>query len=122
MMRARSIVRNIGDRDAASVSGWRPANLRSGVRAETRALVVWSSAIGLVTILSLLGYVWVRIQVVEAGYRLSVTRQLVERLEREGRELEVRAAAADAQGHLQELARARLGMRRPFSYEEGPLP
>ena len=34
--------------------------------------------------------------VVEAGYRLSVTRQLVEALEREGRELAVRAAAADS--------------------------
>ncbi len=122
MMMPRSVVRNIGDRDPGAGSGWRPANMRSGARAETRALIVWSSAIGLVTVLSLLGYVWVRIQVVEAGYRLSVTRQLVERLEREGRELEVRAAAADAPGHLQELASARLGMRRPFRYEEGPLP
>ncbi len=101
---------------------WRPPNLRLGARSEMRVLVGWSAAIGSLTILSLLGYVWVRIQVVEAGYRLSVTRQLVERLEEERRELEVRAAAADAPWRLQELASARLGMRRPTRDEEGPLP
>ncbi len=103
-------------------AGWRPPNVRAGVRAEMRALVSWSAVLGSLTILSLLGYVWVRIQVVEAGYRLSVTRQLVERLEVEGRELDVRAAAADAPGRLRELASLRLGMRRPFRDEEGPLP
>ncbi len=101
---------------------WRPPNQRLGVRAEMRGLVGWSAAIGALTIMSLLGYVWVRIQVVEAGYRLSDARQLVERLEREGRELEVRAAAADAPWHLQELASTRLGMRRPHRDEEGHLP
>lgn len=101
---------------------WRPPNVRSGARSEMRVLIGWSAAVGALTIASLLGYVWVRIQVVEAGYRLSVTRQLVERLEEERRELEVRAAAADAPWRLQELASARLGMRRPNRDEEGPLP
>jgi len=100
----------------------RPPNQRLGVRAEMRILFGWSAAVGALTIVSLLGYVWVRIQVVEAGYRLSDTRQLVERLERDGRELEVRAAAADAPWRLQELASARLGMRRPYRDEEGNLP
>ena len=117
-----SVARKFGDRPLTSSAGWRPPNLRSGARAEMRAVKIWMSVLGLVTTLSLLGYVWVRIQVVEAGYRLSVTRQLVERLEGEGRELRVRAAAADAPGRLQLLASARLGMRPPSRDEEGPLP
>jgi cell division protein FtsL len=117
-----SLARRPGDRLLPAKATWRPPNLRWGARSEMRALVLWSAVLGTLTIVSLLGYVWVRIQVVEAGYRLSVTRQLVERLERERRELEVRAAAADAPWRLQELASARLGMRRPYGDEEGPLP
>jgi cell division protein FtsL len=60
--------------------------------------------------------------VVEAGYRLSVTRQLVVALEREGRELEVRAAAADSVARLEEMAERRLSMRRPGRGEEEFLP
>ena len=60
--------------------------------------------------------------VVEAGYRLSVTRQLVVALEREGRELELKAAAADSTAHLEALAEQRLGMRRPARGEEALLP
>ena len=114
----------IGKYESAAEGGqrWRPPNLRTVAVAETRAAILWGGALGALTVASLLGYVWVRIQVVEAGYRLSVARQLVERLEIEGRELEVRAAAADAPGRLQELATARLGMRRPGVDEEAPLP
>lgn len=117
-----SAARRQGDLFLQAKPAWRPPNLRRGARSETRVLVGWSVVVGTLTILSLLGYVWVRIQVVEAGYRLSVTRQLVERLEREERELEVRAAAADAPWRLQELASERLGMRRPTREEEGRLP
>lgn len=106
----------------AAPSAWRPPNQRLGVRARARRMFVWSAVLGALMMVSLLGYVWVRIAVVEAGYRLSDTRQLVERLEREGRELEVRAAAADAPWRLQELASSRLGMRRPHRDEEGRLP
>jgi len=60
--------------------------------------------------------------VVESGYRLSVTRQLVVGLERAGRELELKAAAADSTGHLEALAEQRLGMRRPGRGEEELLP
>jgi cell division protein FtsL len=101
---------------------WRPSNIRFAARAEDRALVVSIAVIGCLTVLLLLGYVLVRIKVVEAGYRLSVTRQLVVRLEREGRELAVRAAAADAPGRLESMAAERLGMRPPQRDEEGQLP
>jgi len=101
---------------------WRPENVPIAVRAETRALMVWCGAVGVLAVILLLGYVLVRIRVDQAGYRLSVTRQLVERLEREGRDLAVRAAAADAPGKLEALAAERLGMRRPARDEEGRLP
>jgi cell division protein FtsL len=84
--------------------------------------LVWSVVVGLLSVLLLLGYVWVRLKVVEAGYRLAATRQLAEVLEEEGRELDVRAAAAETEGRLQELAAARLGMREPRRQEQEPLP
>jgi cell division protein FtsL len=85
-------------------------------------MIVWVSLLSTVGVLVLLGYVWVRLKVVEAGYRLSATRQLVERLELEGRELMARVAAADAPARLEELAHSRLGMRRPRIGEEARLP
>jgi hypothetical protein len=101
---------------------WRPANVPFSVGAELRALVLWGALLGALSVFILLGYVWVRLKVVEAGYRLSATRQLVERLELEGRELSVRAAASDATGRLGELAAARLGMHAPGAGEEEMLP
>ena len=100
----------------------RRANVRASVSAEVRRLIAWSVVLGAAGVCLLLGYVWVRLMVVEAGYRLSVTRQLVEGAEREGRELAVQAAAADSAAHLEELATTRLGMRRPERGEEEPLP
>ncbi len=101
----------------------RPANVRASVSAEAAAVdcVVRGTWVPAPSCL-LLGYVWVRLMVVEAGYRLSVTRQLVEALEREGRELAVRAAAADSAARLEDLATKRLGMRRPERGEEEILP
>ena len=110
------------DAAAAEHAGWRPANVPFTVSAELRALMVWAALVGVLGVCLMLGYVWVRLKVVEAGYRLSATRQLVERLEQEGRELVVRAAAADAAGHVQELAATRLGMRLPARTEEETLP
>ena len=101
---------------------WHPENVPFSVSAELRALLLWMAFMGGFGVVLALGHVWIRNQVVEAGYRLSATRQLVERLEREGRELSVLAAAADAPGRLEELARTRVGMRAPLPREEVLLP
>ena len=101
--------------------GHRRANVRSSVSADVRRLIVHGIILGAVGVCLLLGYVWVRLMVVEAGYQLSVTRQLVDVLERDGRELAVRAAAADSAVHLEQLAANRLGMRPPGRGEEEPL-
>lgn len=103
-------------------AGLRPPNVPLAVSWQTRALLTWGVLLVGLCVLLLLGHVWVRIKVVEVGYQLSVTRQLVERLEQEGRELAVRAAAADADGRLEDLAAQRLAMRRPEREEEGLLP
>src|SRR5262245_27340775 len=100
----------------------RRANVHSSVSAATRSLIVWGVLLGTAGVCLLLGYVWVRLMVVEAGYRLSVSRQLVEAVEREGRELAVRAAAADSAARVEQLATQRLGMRRPERGEEESLP
>ncbi len=99
-----------------------PANVRASVSADTRRLLACGAMLGTIGVAILLGYVWVRLMAVEAGYRLSVTRQLVEALEREGRELAVRAAAADSAARLEALAVKRLGMRPPERGEEEFLP
>src|SRR5262250_2180456 len=100
----------------------RPANVRASASTAVRHLFARGVVLGALGVILLLGYVWVRLMVVEAGYRLSVTRQLVEALEREGRELAVRAAAADSTARLEELATTRLGMRPPERGEENVLP
>jgi cell division protein FtsL len=100
----------------------RPPNVRASVGAAVRGLFAHGVVLGGLGVCLLLGYVWVRLMVVEAGYRLSVTRQLVEALEREGRELAVRAAAADSTARLEELAVRRLGMHPPQRGEERALP
>jgi cell division protein FtsL len=107
---------------AGEVVARRPANVHSSVSAASRRLITCGVLLGAVGVCLLLGYVWVRLMVVEAGYRLSVARQLVEALEREGRELAVRAAAADSAARVEELASQRLGMRRPERGEEEFLP
>jgi cell division protein FtsL len=107
---------------SADVMSPRRANVRASVSAEVRRLIAWIVVLGAAGVCLLLGYVWVRLMVVEAGYRLSVTRQLVEVLEREGRELAVRAAAADSTARLEALATTRLGMRPPERGEEEILP
>ena len=108
--------------DGGDAVARRPANVRSSVSAEARRLIAWGILLGAGGVCLLLGYVWVRLMVVEAGYRLSVTRQLVVVLEREGRELAVRAAAADSAARVEELVRTRLGMRPPGRGEEESLP
>lgn len=101
---------------------WHPANVPLTVSVELRALLAWLTFLGGLAVLLALGHVWIRNQVVEAGYRLSATRQLVARLELERRELLVLAAAADAPGRLEELGRTRLGMRPAGPGEEVILP
>jgi cell division protein FtsL len=106
----------------AALVARRPANVRAQVSAEVRRLIVWGVVLGAIGVCLLLGYVRVRLMCVEAGYRLSVTRQLVEALEREERELAVQAAAADSAARLETLAIKRLGMRPPERGEEELLP
>jgi hypothetical protein len=101
---------------------WRPANIPFAVSAELRALATWIGLFVLAGVLVALGYVWVRLKVVDVGYRLSATRQLVERLEQEGQELAVEAAAADTPGRLEQAAHLRLGLQRPDRGQDAVLP
>jgi hypothetical protein len=109
-----------GNEVVRSGGAWRPMNVSLAASRDARALMVWCGLLGILGVLLLLGHVWVRNKVVDAGYRLSETRQLAERLEEEGRELAVRAAAADVR--IETEAALRFGMRRPLRGEEEPLP
>lgn len=118
----RLIVRREPMEAALRDARWRPANIPFAASAELRALAAWIALFVFASVLVALGYVWVRLKVVDVGYRLSVTRQLVERLEQEGQELAVEAAATDTPGRLEEEAQRRLGLRRPERGQETVLP
>jgi hypothetical protein len=78
--------------------------------------------LALVGVLIGVAYVWLRLQVDAAGYRLDVTRRTVQRLRQEMNELLAEAAKVDNSTHLEELAAARLGLRRPTKDEQLVLP
>jgi len=105
-----------------AVAWLRPANITAANRTELRALIVWLALfVGLAVAIGL-AYVWLRLRVVDVGYHLSATRQLIEKLEQEGHELSLDAARLDAPGRLEDVARTRLGMMRPEKGQEGVLP
>jgi len=101
---------------------WRPSNIPVAVSAEIRALAAWIGIFVLAGVIVALAWVWVRLRVVEVGYRLSATRQLVERLEQEGQELAASAATADTPGRLETEAQLRLGLQRPDRGQDAVLP
>ena len=63
--------------------------------------------------LSILAQVWTRLQVVEMGYALSATRQVVRELEEEHQKLEMEWTALTSPARLTEMAYRRLGLERP---------
>jgi len=100
----------------------RPTNVAATARADLRARVIWLGFCVGLGVLIALGHVWLRLQVVTTGYRLSVTRQIVERLDQEQRELTLDIARLSTAARIDEVARQRLGMTRPDKGQEAVLP
>jgi len=112
-----------GHRELQGSLAWlRPANIASAVSVQRRALVSWLALFVTLAVIIGLGHVWLRLQVVDAGYRLSITRQVIDKLEIESHELTLEAATLEAPNRLEEAARARLGMVRPEKGQEVVLP
>lgn len=101
---------------------FRPVNVSTQSARQTRALLAWGVLAGVAGIGIALGHVWLRLQVVEVGYRLSSTRQVVARLESERQDLLLAAARLEAPARLERLARERLGMVPPARDQELVLP
>lgn len=98
----------------------------AGVRArprpgERRRLLVIALGAMLVVVIALV-LVWVRLQVVDTGYQLSAARHLAHRLEQEQLELELELTTLTSPRRLEQLARARLGMRPPTPGQVVSLP
>jgi cell division protein FtsL len=100
----------------------RPANITAARSAEMRALIAWLAIFVSLGVVIALGHVWLRLRVVDLGYRLSATRQVIEKLEQEGHELTVETASLEAPGKLEEVARVRLGMMQAEKGQEAVLP
>jgi cell division protein FtsL len=105
-----------------SLAWLRPANIAAASSAQLLALMTWLAIFVTLTVAIAVGHVWLRLKVVDLGYRLSATRQVIEKLEQEEHELTVEAATLDAPGRLEEIARTRLGMVRPEKGQEAVLP
>ena len=105
-----------------SLAWLRPANIAAARSIERRHLIVWLAFFVCVGVLIALGHVWLRLKVLDFGYRLSSTRQVVEKLEQERHALRVEAATMSVPGRLEEIARGRLGMIRPQKGQEAVLP
>jgi cell division protein FtsL len=102
---------------------WRPpTNVATAISAELRALAAWLGAFVAVGVLIALAHVWLRLKVVDLGYRLGTTRQVVERLRQEGEELTLEVASLTAPARLDSLARTKLGMMRAEKGQEAVLP
>src|SRR5262249_44798149 len=106
-------------RDLPGSFAWlRPANIASAVTLQRRAVVAWLTLFVVLAVAIAFGHVWLRLKVVDLGYRLWVTRQVIEKLELEGQELTLEVATLEAPHRLEEAARARLGMTRPDKGQE----
>jgi cell division protein FtsL len=88
------------------------AGARSRVPAERRLGRIIGIGAAFIVAISLL-LVWVRLQTVHTGYRLSAARHLAHRLEQEQRELELEIATLTSPRRLEALARERLDMTPP---------
>jgi cell division protein FtsL len=113
----------LGRKETRQPAVWlRPTNIASVRSAELRALITWLGVFVALGVIIALGYVWLRLRVVDVGYRLVTTRQLLEKLQQEQHELTVEAARLDAPSRLEKVARGRLGMTRPEKGQEAVLP
>ena len=87
---------------------------RSTVRATaSRWRLFLGVLLGISFIATVLGHVWLRLQVVRMGYVLSTMSKLQARLERENRELKIELATLTSPDRLDALARQRLGLTAP---------
>ncbi len=109
--RGRRSVRNADVRPR--VARGAVAQLRARRRHVARPSLAYVAlgAVALVAIAVLL--VWVRLQVVDAGYELSTGRRVEQRLEQEQRELDLEIATLTSPPRLERVARERLGMKPP---------
>ena len=102
---------------------WRnPSNVAAAARTESRALMAWLGVFVALGVLIALMHVWLRLKVVDLGYKLGTTRQVIEQLKQESSQLTLEVAALTAPSRLDQVARARLGMMRPEKGQEAVLP
>lgn len=74
---------------------------------------IWYVVVALVGLTLALGQVWIRLQVVAVGYKLSNTRQLIHSLEGERQALRMQWSALTTPTQLAAQAERRLGMGTP---------
>ncbi len=117
-----SIDRTPSQRVVLSAPGSRRTRMALADAHERQAFGIWMVLLVGACVFVALGYVWLRLKVAEVGYRFDATRQAVERLREESRELEAEAARFDNAVNLEALAQSRLGLQRPNKGQEAVLP
>ena len=119
----RTAPRGSESRDPHRSFAWlRPANIAAANSAELRARIAWSALFVTLGVTIALAHVWLRLKVMDLGYALSTTHQVIQKLESEGHELTAEAARLNAPDQLEEAAGVRLGMGHAHRGQEAVLP
>ena len=69
--------------------------------------------VGLLVLLSVFCFLWVRIYIIDIGYRISETLKAGKTLQEENRQLRIARASLIAPARIERIARGELGMVEP---------
>jgi cell division protein FtsL len=100
----------------------RRTGMASANSAERRALMTWLGIAAVITVSLGIGYVWVRLQVSETGYRLDALHDAIERFEQEQNDLTASASTLDSAIRVESEAAKRLGLMHATRGQELVLP
>ena len=99
----------------------RPLNIARSLDEETKAMWRWMFGFALIFVATVLSYVWIQIETVSIAYERKITLSLLDKVKREGSDLEFEKAKLEGVDHIGEVAR-RMGMGRPLPGQERALP
>jgi len=84
-----------------------------GAKSREQLLPLGVVVMGLLVLLSVFCFLWVRIYIIDIGYRISETLEAGKELQEENRQLRIARASLIAPARIEKIARGELGMVEP---------
>jgi len=84
-----------------------------GAKSREQILPLGVVVMGLLVLLSVFCFLWVRIYIIDIGYRISDTLEVGKTLQKENRQLRIARAALIAPARIEKIARCELKMVEP---------